>query len=140
MRVSQSRRTSSGQKAKSARGSGAGSGQFRLPTGRKATHRPEISGPVAVGSLDAIVALQAVEEPSDQRQQAVETGDKILDLLDQLKIGVLSGQVRLVDLNRLKKTVERQLSVEDDPELNDILKQIDLRARVELAKLKGNAA
>lgn len=95
---------------------------------------------MAVGSVDAIVALQAVEEPSDQRRQAVETGDRILDLLDQLKIGVLSGQVRTADLNKLKKTIQRQLSVEDDPGLNDVLKQIDLRARVELAKLKGAAA
>jgi hypothetical protein len=95
---------------------------------------------VAVGSVDTIVALQAVEEPSDQRRQAVETGDRILDLLDQLKIGVLSGQVRTADLKILKKTVERQLSIEDDPGLDDVLKQIDLRARVELAKLKDTAA
>lgn len=140
MRVSQTRRSNAGQKARSARGAGAGSGQFQLPKGRAATHRPEISGPVAVGSVDTIVALQAVEEPSDQRRQAVETGDRILDLLDQLKIGVLSGQVRTADLNKLKKTIENQLTVEDDPGLNDILKQIDLRARVELAKLKDTAA
>ncbi len=139
MRVSQTRRSNTGQKTRSTRGAGGG-GQFQIPNGRSAKHRPEISGPVAVGSIDAIVALQAVEEPSDQRRQAVETGDRILDLLDQLKIGVLSGQVRAVDLNRLKKTIERQLSVEDDPGLNDILKQIDLRARVELAKLKDTAA
>jgi hypothetical protein len=139
MRVSQTRRSNAGQKTRSARGVGAGGGQFQLPKGRAAPHRPEISGPVAIGSVDALVALQAVEEPSDQRRQAVETGDRILDLLDQLKIGVLSGQVRAADLKTLKKTVERQLSVEDDPGLNDVLKQIDLRARVELAKLKGTA-
>ncbi len=138
MRVSQTRRSNAAQKARTARGSG--SGQFQLPKGRAATHRPEVSGPVSVGSIDAIVALQAVEEPSDQRRQAVETGDRILDLLDQLKIGVLSGNVSVGDLNRLKKMIERQMSVDDDPGLNDILKQIDLRARVELAKLKGTAA
>ena len=140
MRVSQTRRTNTGQKSRSTRGVGAPGGQFQLPKGRAAPHRPEISGPVTVGSVDAIVALQAVAEPSGQRRQAVETGDRILDLLDQLKIGVLSGQVRREDLNSLKKSVERQLSVEDDPGLNDVLKQIDLRARVELAKLKGTAA
>ena len=140
MRVSQTRRSNAGQKTRSGRGVDAGGGQFQLPKGSAVTHRPEISGPVAVGSVDTIVALQAVEEPSDQRRQAVETGDRILDLLDQLKIGVLSGQVRTADLNMLKKTVERQLSIVDDPGLNDVLKQIDLRARVELAKLKDTAA
>lgn len=137
MRVSQTRRTNTDQKTRPGRRVGASGGQFQLPKGRAAPHRPEISGPVAVGSIDAIVALQAVEEPSDQRRQAVETGDRILDLLDQLKIGLLSGHVRTADLNLLKKNLERQMSVEDDPGLSDILKQIDLRARVELAKLKG---
>jgi len=90
--------------------------------------------------VDTIVALQAVEESSDRRRKAVKTGDRILDLLDKLKLGLLSGQVSVGDLDALKTNIERQQNLESDPELNDVLKQIDLRARVELAKLKAARA
>jgi len=140
MRVTQTRRSNATQATRSARSAGARDGQFQLPQGRATAPRAEISGPATVGSVDTIVALQAVEEPSDRRRKAVKTGDRILDLLDKVKIGVLSGQVSVTDLDALKTTIERQQSLESDPELNDILKQIDLRARVELAKLKGAKA
>ena len=137
MRVTQARRSNASQATRSARSAGARDGQFQLPEGRATARRAEISGPATVSSVDTIVALQAVEEPSDRRRKAVKTGDRILDLLDKLKIGLLSGQVSVTNLDALKTTIERQQSLESDPELNDVLKQIDLRARVELAKLKG---
>jgi len=87
-----------------------------------------------------IVALQSVPGPDDERRQAVQSGVQILDLLDQLKVGLLSGGVSSGDLKTLKRVIEQQQKLENDPELADVLKQIDLRARVELAKLKGNAA
>jgi len=139
MRVAQSRRTTTAGAGKSAR-SGAGSGEFRIPNASPAQPRAEMAAPAMVTGVDVIVALQAIDEPADRRRRAVATGDRILDLLDKLKLGVLSGRVSLSDLENLKRTIERQQLLDNDPELNDILKQIDLRARVELAKLKGAAA
>lgn len=138
MRVAQTRRTPTAGAGRSAR-AGARGGQFQLPNARPAQPRAEVAGPAAVAGVDTIVALQTIEEPSDRRRRAVATGDRILDLLDQLKIGLLSGQVSISDLDKLKRTIERQQMLDNDPKLNDILKQIDLRARVELAKLKGAA-
>lgn len=140
MRVSQTRRSNGPQAGRSSRGTASRGGDFRLPNTQKSARRREVSGPAQISSIDTIVALQAVDDASDRRRQAVETGDRILDLLDQLKIGVLSGRISASDLTRLKKTIEKQQSVDDDPALNDILRQIDLRARVELAKLKRDAA
>lgn len=140
MRISQARRSSSGHGSRAGRSAGSGGGPFQLPGARPAVHRPDVSGPASAGGIDAIVALQAMEEPADQRRQAVESGGRILDLLDRLKIGLLSGQVRTADLNSLRRAIERQQNLEGDPGLNEVLRQIDLRARVELAKLKGNAA
>jgi len=140
MRVTQTRRSNAIQTTRSARSAGARHGQFQLPDGGVTVRRAETSGPATVGSVDTIVALQAVEYPSDRRRKVVKTGDRILHLLDKLKIGLLSGQLSVTDLDALKTTIERQQSLESDPELNDVLKQIDLRARVELAKLKGAKA
>jgi len=140
MRVTQTRRSTAAQSARGARRAGAGTGQFQLPQGQATAPRAEVSGPAAVSGVDTIIALQAIEDPSERRRKAFATGGRILDLLDKLKIGLLSGQVSARDLDALKTTVAHQQSLDSDPELNDILKQIDLRARVELAKLKGNAA
>lgn len=140
MRINQARRTSSSAAGRSGRAARSQGGQFQLPGTRGTAHRPEVSGPASVGSIDTILALQGVEEPSERRRKAVETGGHILDLLDRLKIALLSGRVPTGDLNALKQALQREPGLVNDPELNDVLKQIDLRARVELAKLKGNAA
>lgn len=137
MRVSHAQRSNPSGRSRSARGTGRG--QFQLAKGPAAKSRPEVSRVASVGGVDVIVALQAAGEPSDQRRQAVETSDRILDLLDNLKIAVLSGNVSAGDMNRLKNLIGRQISVDEDPALNDIVKQIDLRARVELAKLTARS-
>lgn len=140
MRISQARRSSSSAAGRSGRAGSSRGGNFQLPGARGAVQRHEISGPSPVSSIDTILALQGIEEPSQRRRNAVESGGRILDLLDRLKVSLLSGRVPAGDLNALKKAIERQPGLEHDPELNDVLKQIDLRARVEIAKLKGNAA
>lgn len=138
MRVAQTRKTTTAGAGKSSRASARG-GEFRLPTVGPVKPRAEAAAPAMVTGVDVILALQAVEEPDERRRKAVATGDRILDLLDQLKLGMLTGHVSMSDLEKLKRTIERQQLQDNDPELNDILKQIDLRARVELAKLKNSA-
>jgi len=140
MRVTQARRSNTGQESRSARRTSASGGRFQLPGSPPAQSRAEAAMPAAVAGVGTIVALQAVEEPSERRRKAVEIGDRILDLLEKLKIRVLSGEVSMSDLNALKSVIGRQLDLESDPELNDVLKQIDLRARVEIAKIKGDTA
>ena len=135
MRVAQTRRTTAAGTGKSAR-AGSRGGQFQIPNASPAQPRAEVAAPAMVTGVDVIVALQTIEEPDERRRRAVATGDRILDLLEQLKLGMLSGQVSISDLEKLKRTIERQQMQDNDPALNDILKQIDLRARVELAKLK----
>ena len=66
-------------------------------------------------------------------------GGDLLDRLEDLRIGILSGaypKQKLVDLaHRLRK--KRQAS--DDPRLNEIIEEIELRAEVEIAKLTRGA-
>ena len=44
-----------------------------------------------VGSIDALIALQGIEDPLERRKRAVKGGRVALDALDALKIGLLGG-------------------------------------------------
>jgi hypothetical protein len=58
----------------------------------------------------------------------------MLDILDDMKIGLLAGTISESELARLMRTVEDHRDEIPDPDLEGILDEIELRARVELAK------
>ena len=91
----------------------------------------------AVGTLEALMALQEVGGPLERRRRAVGRADKILDALDGLKIQLLEGTLNPAMLESLTRAVREQRSMTDDPRLEDLLDQVETRAVVELAKLEG---
>ena len=45
----------------------------------------------AISTLDALIALQGVEDPTERKKRAVAKGRNALDVLDALKLGLLDG-------------------------------------------------
>jgi hypothetical protein len=88
----------------------------------------------AISTVDALIALQGVEDPSERKRRAVAKGRNALDVLDALKIGLLDGSVDQSTLARLKVASEGLADSSGDPGLDLILGEIDLRVAVELAK------
>ena len=97
------------------------------PQGQAATHV------VPVASLDALLALQAVEDPLLKKKKLVRRGTQLLDTLDEMQADLLSGRVSESRLNQLM-AVLGQAREKTDPRLDSLLDDIELRARVELAK------
>jgi len=60
----------------------------------------------------------------------------LLDMLDQVRDGLLAGGIPRATLNRLANAVSKRQDGFADPKLQTVLDEIDLRARVELAKLE----
>jgi hypothetical protein len=90
--------------------------------------------PLAASSgIDALLALQAVEDPLFAKKKALRRGNALLDTLESIKADLLVGQVSEGRLNQLMVLIgqarERNL-----PGLDGVLDDIELRARVELAK------
>jgi len=55
---------------------------------------PETRAPVApkaAGNIDALLAMQGIEDPTERRKRSVQRGKGALDVLDDLKIGLLSA-------------------------------------------------
>lgn len=84
--------------------------------------------------IDAILALQSVEDPLLAKKKATRRGHLLLDALDALKADLLAGRVPEARIERLL-TLIRDARNDVDPALDSIITDIELRARVELAKL-----
>ena len=88
----------------------------------------------SVATVDALIALQGVEDPRERRKRAVNRGRKALDMLDSLKLSLLDGSTDRSTLARLKVAAEGLTEATGDPGLDVVLGEIDLRVAVELAK------
>ncbi|MBV9558530.1 MAG: flagellar assembly protein FliX [Pseudolabrys sp.] len=88
----------------------------------------------AVTSLDALIALQGVGDATERRKRAVKQGRTALDVLDDLKVGMLDGDVDPAMLGRLKSASEGLKQASGDSGLDAVLGEIELRVEVELAK------
>ena len=70
----------------------------------------------------------------ERRRKAVERGRKSLDLLDELKLALMSGSDVGPALTRLEKTASALGETSGEPGLDGLIEAIDLRVAVELAK------
>ena len=88
--------------------------------------------------LDAasLQALQEVPDAAERRRQAVLRSTDILDELQQLRLGLLTGSVPRQRLQRLMKPLRDRPGGYADPQLDSIVADIEVRAAVELAKLE----
>jgi hypothetical protein len=108
---------------------------FSLPDDAAATAETRSAAPPrAAGNIDALMALQGVEDPIERRKRSVQRGRGALDVLDDLKLGLLSGNFDASTVNRLRAAAANLKSSSGDPGLDAVLSEIELRVEVELAK------
>lgn len=112
-----------------------GSSGFSLPDLTATTENWATTGPKAAANIDALLALQGVEEdPVERRKRSVRRGRGALDVLDDLKIGLLSGNFDPSTVARLRAAAADLKSSSGDAGLDAVLSEIELRVEVELAK------
>ncbi len=113
---------------------------FEVDLGHAAKDTRASAGSAGVSGLDTLLGLQMVaqvDERQARRKRGVKRGQIILGALDDLKIALLDGRMPLERLARVAASVSERERDSDDPRLEAILDEIELRARVELAKLGG---
>src|SRR5271169_1406118 len=112
------------------------SSSFALPEDTASTSESRaLSAPKAAANIDALLAMQGVEEdPVERRKRSVQRGRGALNVLDDLKIGLLSGSFDASTVSRLRDAAANLKSSSGDPGLDAVLSEIELRVEVELAK------
>lgn len=111
-----------------------GSGTFVLPDTSSAQEARSAAAPKAAANIDALLALQGVEDPVERRKRSVARGRTALDVLDDLKMGLLSGNLDASTVMRLRDAAANLKSSSGDAGLDAVLSEIELRVEVELAK------
>ena len=109
---------------------------FSLPDAPPAPEETRSSAPPkAAGSIDALLAMQGIEDPVERRKRSVQRGRGALDVLDELKMGLLSGNFDASTVSRLRDAAASLKSSSGDAGLDALLAEIELRVEVELAKV-----
>lgn len=118
---------------RSASGRGASGVAFEIGQGSQAQEARPTATIAAATSLDALLALQAVEDPLLKRRKMVRRGNQLIDTLEGLRGDLLGGRMAEGRLNQLMAVLS-QARERSEPGLDALLDEIELRARVELAK------
>ena len=89
-----------------------------------------------ISSVDAVVGMQEITDDNKDERDAKNRANLILDKLEDIRMGLLLGEIPKSNLEELSKVlkVARENSV--DSKLLEIIDDIELRAKIELAKLE----
>ena len=117
----------------------SGEGRFAEALSQDATTNAA-NAPKAVATVDNLFMLQEVaEDMSGRRRAAMQRGSSMLDRLDDIRVALLTGSLPRGQLESLRRMAKERGDVLNDPQLQSVLDEIELRVAVELAKLDNLA-
>lgn len=124
---------------KTGKAGSAGGVNFGSLLGVGETEAPAHSS--ATGVIAGIDSLLAAQETDDPAQRAAKKrmrarGEDVLKQLDKLRLGMLTGTLSVGNLLDIADVVATHRERINDPQLSSLLDEIDLRAQIEIAKMR----
>ena len=117
---------------------GQASGDFASHLGKTSSSdgHTEIMETPPVASMDSILSIQEVGDATEEenRRALYQRGEDILDRLSEIQREILSGSISVDRLQNLAHMLRTRRQTVDDPRLQQIIDEIELRAEVEIAK------
>ncbi|HCM84124.1 MAG TPA: flagellar assembly protein FliX [Alphaproteobacteria bacterium] len=92
----------------------------------------------AIGGVRGMGSLLLAQESGDAlegRRKNQQRAKRILDDLEELQMALLTGTISETKLRSIAHVVAQERAHVDDPALNALLDDIELRAAIEMAKL-----
>lgn len=133
MRIENNPRTGAVAGRSAARGNAQGVAFVVGEAGAQAQRAAAVGAAAPAAGIDALLALQAAGDATQGRKRQLRRGRSLLDTLDALKLDLLAGRASEGHLNQLMALIS-QARERTEPGLDALLDDIELRARVELAK------
>ncbi|WP_321391699.1 flagellar assembly protein FliX [Emcibacter sp.] len=94
-----------------------------------------ISGTTPLTAVNSLLSLQEADTATDGRSKGLMRAEDLVAHLEAIQNGLLLGYIPTQKLQEISRVVEKQRDQFDDENLNEILDDIELRVKVELAKL-----
>lgn len=97
-----------------------------------------LSATQSIAQVDALLSIQEAEDPTQgqAKNRMRHRANKILDMLDGLRSAMLGGNLTLGHMIDVADVVASHREQITDPALTGLMDEIDLRAQVELAKMR----
>lgn len=116
-------------------------GTFQLPSGQvnRGNGAQAALAPAAITTAQSLLALQEHADRTARRRQMLHKSYSLLQCLEQLHQELLSGDVAPERAHALAGQLQRVDADPGEPDLSALLRQIELRCAVELAKLDHGA-
>ena len=112
----------------------APAGSAFAPPAARAGRAPGAPPGAPLAALDGVLALQEVQDAPSGRRRTVERGHDLLDELENLRLAMIEGWLSERALRRLSELIEVRADAVDDDRLEGVLREIEVRAAVEIAK------
>lgn len=97
--------------------------------------RVSLTAAAALSAVEGLLSLQEIDDGPGGRRRAFRRGQSLLDALDEIRHALLAGVLPRERIAALARLSAETAAVSDDPRLQEIIAEIELRAAVELAKL-----
>ena len=110
--------------------------RFALGSAEASSKSSKAASAAPLATLDALLAVQGEGDPAERRRRSLRRGHDLLESLDRLKAALLSGRVGAGQLRNLAARITEGRGSSGDPGLDEVVAHIELRAQVELAKLR----
>jgi len=94
------------------------------------------SGTSPLTAVSSLLSLQELPTSSEGRSKGVARAEDLLQHLEIIRHGLLAGQIPKHKLKDVVAVISREQEMADDPNLRGLLDDVELRVKVELAKLE----
>lgn len=94
------------------------------------------SGTSPLTAVSSLLSLQEMPTSSEGKSKGLARVEEMLGHLELIRHGLLAGQIPQRQLKDVAAIVSREKELSNDPALDEILNDVELRVKVELAKLE----
>jgi hypothetical protein len=138
MKVSGPGQAQGPSKTKKSGKAGASSGDFGAYMAAGSKESAPTTNTQSIAMVDALLTIQGAEDPSQgaSKRRMRARANTVLNELDKLRMAMLTNQLTVGHMIDIADVVASHREKITDPELTGLMDEIDLRAQVELAKMR----
>ncbi len=95
---------------------------------------PFVQSTLSTTAVDTLFLL--LDKNDSPQRRALDRANLILDYLERIRLGLVTGEIGRESLLNLSQILQKHIPEELDLKLQELMREVETRAQVELAKLE----